>query len=82
MSLSKDDIIVKQTKEIYELKETLESYKNSFNSISKTIGSFVCIGGPLNDNNLKFNKEQIAYLYKVYNAITGDLSNIELIEEE
>ena len=43
-------------KENYELKKEIEAMRDAFSDIAKSI---VCIGGPLNDNSLKYTPKQL-----------------------
>lgn len=46
-------------KQLAELKETLESIR----------GKIICIGGPLNDNIRKYNKEQLMIFFYIKSEI-------------
>lgn len=69
--MTDQEVIVTQTKELYEIKEKLIKQEIAIKSINTIIHRFVCMGGPLNDNNLQFNKDQIKYLDKIYREITN-----------
>jgi hypothetical protein len=60
--MTREELIVRQQLQIEEYKQMLQ--ENS--EIIKTIkGRFYNIGQPLNDNILEFNKEQMAWCFKV-----------------
>ncbi len=60
--MTREELIVRQQLQIEEYKQMLQ--ENS--EIIKTIkGRFYNIGHPLNDNILEFNKEQMAWCFKV-----------------
>lgn len=61
------EVIADQVLEIQKLrKENVEMLL----AIEQAMRYFTCVGpGPLNDNTLNFNKEQINYLYKIYNIL-------------
>lgn len=56
----------------------IEKYKEAFrqnDELTATLNSkFYAIGAPLNDNKLKFNKEQLKWCFEVYD-ILGCLRN-------
>jgi hypothetical protein len=56
------ELIAAQAKEIAELKIKTEVLNGMIDS---AIGQMVCIGGPLNDNRLGYNKAQIAEWQRV-----------------
>jgi len=53
------DIIAEQAVEIIKLKRVEVELRAALHSIHVRLA---CIGGPLNNNRLKFNKEQLALL--------------------
>ncbi len=52
-----------------ELAKSQERCARYLEDIEEAHGYFVCIGGPLNDNKLGFNKEQLKYLQKICHAL-------------
>ena len=62
-------LIANQAREIAELKEELSEYKEA---MQKLHNMMVCIGGPLNDNVLSFDKEQLAFLFRLHNNMIYD----------
>lgn len=76
--MNNEELIAKITKENYELKEENILFKESLNHIKSLL---VCIGGPLNDNVLQFNKEQRNYLHKILDIIEScDLNYCEVCD--
>ncbi len=64
--MTREELIVRQQLQIEEYKQMLQ--ENS--EIIKTIkGRFYNIGQPLNDNILEFNKEQMAWCFKVVDLV-------------
>lgn len=53
--MSPETLITKQQLQIEEMKERLELYGRA---VREAIGVMVCIGGPLNDNKLRYTQEQ------------------------
>ena len=64
--MTQDELIARQAKLIAELGDELDELKVC---IRKAIGHIVCVGGPLNDNKLKFTHEQ----QRVFQAILSEL---------
>lgn len=61
--MTKDELIVTQALRIEDLKvENLILYKRMSN-IQRML---TCVGGPLNDNRDKFNKQQMKILVDIY----------------
>lgn len=56
------ELIAKQAREIAELREYREGAQEAFKTI---VNNCVCIGGPLNDNFLRYSKEQLAVFYRI-----------------
>ncbi len=71
----KDKLIVKQQLEIEDLKAKVKEYKDALSNIDSAL---FCIGGPLNDNILAFNKEQKRYLQQ---TIAYELRDINFSED-
>jgi len=67
-----DDSIRKLLDEKYKFEEMAKKYKECLEDISKY---FVCVGGPLNDNILQFNKKQKKFLWEIYNEIKNILDD-------
>lgn len=55
MSREKDDLIVKQALDLDKTRTRVEEYEEV---LEKILLKLVCIGGPLNDNKLRYSKEQ------------------------
>lgn len=66
--MTTDELIVKQQLEIEELKIENNDLRMS---IAKAHGYIICIGGPLNDDRLGFNKEQRMLFHRISNALNG-----------
>lgn len=64
--MTKDELITKQQLKIEEQKKKLKEYKATVRSIN---GKFYNIGEPLNDNRLKFNKEQQGWCFEVVELV-------------
>lgn len=60
--MTKDELIVKQQLELEELRAELAELKSS---IQRANLIMICIGGPLNDNSLKYTKEQMADFFRI-----------------
>ncbi len=60
----KDKLIVELTIANNELRDIVYWQKKYFKKIYQHL---VCIGGPFNDNLLKFSKEQLVYLNDIKN---------------
>lgn len=71
----KDKLIAKQQLEIEQYKESLNEIKKSSQHIRY---KFFNIGGPLNDNSLKFNQEQLKFISKIAKLV----EDIEFFSEE
>jgi len=64
--MTDNEIIARQVRQIVELNDELVKLKDG---IRKAIMHMVCVGGPLNDNKLKFTPEQ----QKVFQTILDEL---------
>lgn len=51
-------------KENYEMKKEIQNMKKSFSEIE---GIMYCIGGPLNDNILNYDKKQLETFWNISN---------------
>lgn len=60
--MTEKELIANITKENYELKEQNKYYKETLYYI---LNSFYSIGGPLNDNVLRFDNKQLKYLDRI-----------------
>lgn len=60
--MTDDEIISLQAKEIIELRHELEKMKGA---ISRAIRHMVCIGGPLNDNKLRYSPQQLVTFQRI-----------------
>ena len=58
----KDKLIVELVVANNELRDTVYELRKYFSQVYQHL---VCVGGPFNDNFLKFTKEQLAYLYTI-----------------
>ena len=63
---NKDALITRQQLKIDGLETKNQELIDSLDKINRAL---VCIGGPLNDNNLRFNDEQIKWLIKLQRLI-------------
>ncbi len=64
--MTKEELITKQQLQIEELTKDLE-YTNGL--LEQASRMFICIGAPLNDNVLKFNKQQLKWASEVHNIL-------------
>lgn len=63
-----DRLIAAQAEEIFALNEICNKHvENS----RKILNMLVCIGGPLNDNKHKYNKEQLAIFVRIMDVLGG-----------
>jgi hypothetical protein len=60
------EVIYRQTKQIEELKSIVSDLNSR---IKKACTLIYCIGGPLNDNKLKYSNEQL----KIFQQIVDEL---------
>ena len=67
-----EQLIVQQALEIANLKEKLGEFKKASADIKMHM---VGIGGPLNDNNLKYSKEQREIFHFIFDSL-NDLEDI------
>lgn len=65
---SANDLIAEQQLQINAY-EKMSSYNNKI--VKSTIGKFISIGGPLNDNVLKFNNEQLKWISDIHDCIVS-----------
>lgn len=70
--MTKDELITKQQLEIEEYKQAL---KENAQVIKSLTGKFYNIGQPLNDNVLRFNKDQQKWCFGVF-ALVEQLNGI------
>ncbi|OFW47569.1 MAG: hypothetical protein A2163_00675 [Actinobacteria bacterium RBG_13_35_12] len=61
-----DELITKQQLDIEFYKQEVAEYSEK---ISKIQGLIYCIGGPLNDNRLRYSNEQLVIFSKIINII-------------
>jgi hypothetical protein len=57
-----DELIADQAKQIYVLEKFCKQYLENVRTVNKMI---YCIGGPLNDNKLQYNKEQLQLFFRI-----------------
>jgi len=62
------ELIGKQQLEIEELKKQVKESDNCYKLIRQKM---VAIGGPLNDNYLGFNKDQLKFIQDIYYLAGG-----------
>lgn len=74
--MTNEELIAKQQHEIEEYKAAL---KENEKVVKKIQNSFYAIGQPLNDNILRFNKEQIKWALEVV-ALTEQIKYITTFE--
>jgi len=56
-------------KEYYELRKKNKRLQSVIRDVNRWL---YCMGGPLNDNILNFNKEQVKYCFQLRDIIMGD----------
>ena len=64
--MNKDQLIVKQSLELANLKEKVNQYEEAAKSIHSEI---FCIGGPLNDNIQQYTKKQMLIFFRIIDHI-------------
>jgi hypothetical protein len=64
--MNKDELIVKQSLELANLREKLIKYEEAAKAIHCEI---FCIGGPLNDNVLQYTKKQMFIFSRIIDHI-------------
>lgn len=65
--MNKDEVISKLVTKTFEQEETINDLKKRINDVNSILYS---IGGPLNDNVKKFNKEQLKTFFRIKDAIS------------
>lgn len=64
--MTNEEVIAKLVKENLELKEQ----RSKMTNVAEEINSMVCcIGGPLNDNALKYNNKQLLIFWKIHKLV-------------
>ena len=71
--MTSEELIGKQQLEIEKYKKAFEENRELIKDITC---KFVCIGQPLNDNLLQFNKEQIKWCFEVLSLVEQLNENI------
>lgn len=66
-----DELIANQAKQIYVLEKLCKQYLENVRTVNKMI---YCIGGPLNDNKLQYNKEQLQIFFRI-------VEELEMVED-
>jgi len=66
-----DELIADQAKQIYVLEKLCKQYLENVRTVNKMI---YCIGGPLNDNKLQYNKEQLQIFFRI-------VEELEMVED-
>lgn len=64
--MTKDELITKQQLEIETLKEQVAAHKDREQQVFYVLYS---IGAPLNDNKLRFSKEQLGPFFQISNIL-------------
>lgn len=64
--MTNEEVIAILCKENLELKEEVKSFSLALKSIN---GILFCVGGPLNDNIYKYNKEQLKTFWRIKELI-------------
>ena len=64
--MNKNELIVKQSLELANLKEKVTKYEEAAKSIHNEI---FCIGGPLNDNFQQYTKKQMFIFSRIIDHI-------------
>ncbi|CAB5187123.1 hypothetical protein UFOVP159_4 [uncultured Caudovirales phage] len=57
-----DRLISDQAKQLWDAKNRIKEMECALTDIQKLL---ICIGGPLNDNNLKYSNEQLSLFFKI-----------------
>jgi len=60
--MNTDEVIAKLVIENFDLKARIYEFEESIKSINQIL---YCIGGPLNDNVLNYNKDQLRTFFKI-----------------
>jgi len=66
--MTKEELIVKQALKIENLEQNLKVHEEKLNNIRSVM---VCIGGPLNDNRLKYSPKQLKVFGTILNEVEG-----------
>ena len=66
MSQKTDGLIASQAKQIYILEKLCNQYLENVRKVNKML---YCIGGPLNDNKLKYTKEQLQIFFLIQETL-------------
>jgi hypothetical protein len=65
-----DQLIADQAKQLWDANERIKRMKYCLDTINK---SLICIGGPLNDNNLNYTNEQLALFFRIQRLTAEDI---------
>lgn len=65
--MTETELIAKQALEIATQKELISDLVQRLSDIRKML---ICVGGPLNDNALKYSKEQALIFFKIEELTT------------
>lgn len=68
--MTKDKTIALLARRNLKLEEKLEELKRRIDSVN--VG-FVAIGGPLNDNKLQFDREQLNFIHNAHMKLLGEI---------
>lgn len=66
--MTDEKLIADQAREIASLKEVVSEYEAGTSDIIRML---VCVGGPLNDNKLEFNPEQLKFIQGICDVLEG-----------
>jgi len=69
MRISKDELIVRQAKQIEELRDDVDELRERVRRAKSII---YCIGGPLNDNKLGYTKQQMVTFVRLADELGED----------
>lgn len=72
--MNENEVIAKLTIENFDLKAKIDEFEDAIKNINQIL---YCIGGPLNDNILKYNKEQLRTFFRIKDLIYGLISENE-----
>ena len=65
-----DQLIADQAKQLWDANERIKRMKYALDAIHK---SLICIGGPLNDNNLNYSNEQLDLFFRIQRLANEDI---------
>lgn len=66
--MTNEELIARQAKQIEELRDEVSALKAR---ADLAVRHMVCMGGPLNDNKLRYSNEQLMTFVNIEHALTG-----------